>query len=235
MHSRVVCRWAWKSTGRCNFPKCILGKGEMLPSICRVTSEWWRVITQSGHMEANIIKPQVNITLLTKINHAFLFTPSSSSVTRSLITFVCPRQTHVLRIHHTEPRSAFDIPLITSGGKAKTFTLWVREKESERTSWTMQKEHLQNGLIISNRPPQPQMTELWIMRPFWPSRLPQRQVLFPFSHDQRSTPPLEDASIWFASPLLSLAYSSSCTHRGDNRHSVNSWKATGSFRWSHIL
>lgn len=47
------------------------------------------------------------------------------------------------------------------------------------------------GRIISNRPPQAQMTELWIMRNSWPSRRSQRQVPFPFSRDQRCTPPLE--------------------------------------------
>lgn len=37
-------------------------------------------------------------------------------------------------MHHTELRSAFDVPLITSSAKPKTFTLWVRGKEIELTS-----------------------------------------------------------------------------------------------------
>lgn len=44
-------------------------------------------------------------------------------------------------------------------------------------------------------------------------------------------------AIWFASPPFSLAYNSSRTgtHTRNNRHSVNSWKGTASFRWSQLL
>lgn len=91
--------------------------------------------------------------------------PRPLRVTRSLITFVCPWQTPVPRTHHTEPRSAFDIPLITSGRKAKTFTLWVSGVGGKRAS-ILQKRHLQDGLVVSKKLPQPQMTEVWLRRNF---------------------------------------------------------------------
>lgn len=102
-------------------------------------------------------KPQVNILyiiLLTKINIAFLFTLSPPflplCLPRSLIMFMCPRQTHVLRMHHTELRSAFDVPLITSSAKPKTFTLWVRGKEIELTSWAILFEYGRKTAIRMN-------------------------------------------------------------------------------------
>lgn len=167
--------------------------------------------------------------------------PCPLRVTRSLITFVCPWQTPVPRTHHTEPRSAFDIPLITRSGKAKTFTLWVGGGGGggKRAS-ILQKQHLQDELV-SKKLPQPQMTELWIGRNFWPSWHPQPQDLFPFqSWSEMHTPSGRQTlqwmkTIWFRSSPFSMAYSSSCAHHGFNRHSVNSWKVTGSFSWSHIL
>lgn len=100
-------------------------------------------ITQSGRTEAIIIKTTGKYTVhhITDKNKyclpVYSLAPLSAtlSASRSLIMFMCLRQTYVLRMHHTELRSAFDVPLITSSAKPKTFTLWVRGKEIELTSW----------------------------------------------------------------------------------------------------
>lgn len=163
--------------------------------------------------------------------------PRPLRVTRSLITFVCPWQTPVPRTHHTEPRSAFDIPLITSGGKAKTFTLWVGGVGGKRAS-ILQKQHLQDGLVASY------LKHKWLRcvsgETFDHPDILSHRICSLFSRDQRCTPSWRVTlqwmkAIWFRSPPFSMAYSSSCAHRGYNRHSVNSWKVTGSFSWSHIL
>lgn len=78
-----------------------------------------------------------------KINTAFLFTPSrpllaTLSASRSLIMFMCPWQTHVLRMHHIELKLAFDVPLITSGAKPKDiYSVGEGGKEMELTSWAV--------------------------------------------------------------------------------------------------
>lgn len=118
--------------------------------------------------------------------------PCPLRVTRSLITFVCPWQTPVPRTHHTEPRSAFDIPLITRGGKAKTFTLWVGwGGVGGKQASILQEQHLQDELV-SKKLPQPQMTELWMGETFDHPDILSHRICSLFSRDRRCTPPLED-------------------------------------------
>lgn len=115
-------------------------------------------ITQSGRTEAIIIKTTGKYTVhhVTDKNKyclpVYSLTPLSAtlSASHSLIMFMCPWQTHVLRMHHTELRSAFDVPLITSSAKPKTFTLWVRGKEIELTSWDILFEYGRKTAIRMN-------------------------------------------------------------------------------------
>lgn len=161
----------------------------MLPSICCFTSEWWWVITQSGHTEANIIKPQVNITLPTKINHAFLFTPLSSSGD-SLINNVCVSL-------------ADSCPQDTSHWAEIGFWYSINHKRREskdihsvggvggKQASILQEQHLQDELV-SKKLPQPQMTELWMGETFDHPDILSHRICSLFSRDRRCTPPLED-------------------------------------------
>lgn len=158
MRLRVVCHWAWTSTGRRNFHKWILEKKRRDAAIHLLLYIRMMVGNHSKWAHGGKHHQTTGKYHITGKNKSCLpvYSLVLFGVTRSLITFVCPWQTPVPRTHHTEPRSAFDIPLITSGGKAKTFTLWLGGVGGKRAS-ILQKQHLQDGLVSKKLP---KMTEL---------------------------------------------------------------------------